>query len=127
MMREGIRYLAAAALALGVDFGTYVGLIRLASVHYLVAAPIGFGLGLAAIYFLSVRWVFAVRRLADPRVEFAIFALIGVAGLALNQAVIYAGVELLTLSPEAAKVLSALTVFCFNFGLRKLLLFTRHA
>ena len=126
-MREGLRYVAAAALALAVDFGTYVGLIRLASVHYLVAAPIGFMLGLVAIYVLSVRWVFAVRRLADARVEFAIFALIGVAGLGLNQAVIYAGVELLALSPELAKVLSAGTVFCFNFGLRKVLLFTRPA
>ena len=126
-MREGLRYLAAAALALGVDFGAYVGLIRLASVHYLVAAPIGFTLGVVAIYLLSVRWVFAVRRLADPRLEFAIFALIGVAGLGLNQAVIYAGVELASLSPELAKLLSAATVFCFNFGLRKLVLFTRPA
>jgi len=126
-MREGMRYLAASAFALGVDFGAYVGLIRLASVHYLVAAPTGFMLGLVAIYVLSVRWVFAVRRFADARAEFAIFALIGVAGLGLNQAVIYAGVELLSLSPELAKVPSAGAVFCFNFGLRKLLLFTRPA
>jgi putative flippase GtrA len=126
-MREGMRYAAAAAVALAVDFGTYVGLIRLASVHYLVAAPIGFTLGLVTIYVLSVRWVFTVRRFADARAEFAIFALIGVAGLGLNQAVIYAGVELLSFSPELAKILSAGTVFCFNFGLRKLLLFSRPA
>jgi putative flippase GtrA len=126
-MREGMRYLAASAFALGVDFGAYMGLIRLASVHYLVAAPTGFMLGLVAIYVLSVRWVFAVRRFADARAEFAVFALIGAAGLGLNQAVIYAGVELLSLSPELAKVLSAGAVFCFNFGLRKLLLFTRPA
>jgi len=127
VIREGLRYVAAAALALAVDFGTYVALIRLASVHYLVAAPIGFTLGLVIIYVLSVRWVFTVRRFADARAEFAIFALIGVAGLGLNQAVIYAGVELLSFSPELAKILSAGTVFCFNFGLRKLLLFTRTA
>ena len=127
MIRESARYTAAAALALGVDFGAYVGLMRFASVDYLVAAPIGFGLGLATIYLLSVRWVFRVRRFADRRMEFALFALIGVAGLALNQAVIYSAVQFLSLSPEAAKVLSAGIVFCFNFGLRKLLLFTRPA
>lgn len=123
---EGVRYLAASAIALGIDFGTYSGLIRLAQVHYLVAAPIGFGLGLAMIYFLSVRWVFGQRRLADARVEFALFTLIGLAGMALNQLVVYAGVDWLALSYEVAKLVSAATVFGFNFALRKILLFTRY-
>jgi putative flippase GtrA len=123
---EGARYFAASALALGIDFGVYVGLIRLADVHYLLAAPIGFALGLATIYVLSVRWVFAHRRFADGRLEFALFALIGIAGMALNQLVLYAAVELLSISYELAKLISAGMVFCFNFAFRKLLLFTRH-
>ena len=123
---ESVRYLAASAFALAVDFGVYSGLIRLASVDYLVAAPIGFGLGLAAIYVLSVRWVFRQRRLADARGEFALFALIGLAGLALNQLVVYAGVEKFALSYEQAKIVSAGIVFAFNFVTRKLLLFTRY-
>ena len=123
---EGARYLFAAALALAIDFAFYSGLIRLAGVHYLVAAPIGFTLGLVAIYVLSIRWVFRARRMKDARVEFALFALIGLAGMALNQAIIYAGVELLALSYEVAKLLSAGTVFFFNFIARKLLLFTRY-
>ena len=122
---EGSRYLAASAVALALDFTVYVGLIRLADVAYLVAAPIGFTFGLAAVYALSVRWVFRHRRLADARVEFLVFASIGLAGIALNQLVIYAGVERLSLSYEMAKLVSAAVVFCFNFGLRKLLLFTR--
>ena len=124
-VHEGARYLAASALALAVDFGSYVGLIRLAKLHYLVAAPVGFALGLATIYLLSIRWVFRQRRLADRRAEFALFALIGLAGMALNQLIIYAAVQLLAASPELAKILSAGMVFCFNFVSRKLLLFTR--
>ena len=123
---EGARYLAASALALAVDFGAYSGLIRLAGMDYLVAAPIGFSLGLATIYVLSVRWVFSHRRMKDARAEFAVFALLGLAGLAINQAVIFAGVEWFRLPPEAAKIVSAGMVFCFNFGSRKLLLFTRY-
>jgi putative flippase GtrA len=122
---EGVRYFAASALALAVDFGSYSGLIRLASVDYLVAAPIGFALGLAIIYLLSIRWVFRQRRLGDARAEFLLFALIGLAGMALNQGVVYAGVALFALSYEMAKIASAGTVFCFNFASRKLLLFTR--
>lgn len=123
---ESFRYVAASALALAVDFGIYSGLIRLGGVDYLVAAPIGFGLGLAVVYVLSVRWVFGHRRLANARAEFALFALIGLAGMALNQMVVYAGVEQFALSYEAAKVVSAGTVFTFNFVTRKLLLFTRY-
>jgi putative flippase GtrA len=122
---ETSRYVAAAAIALGVDLCTYSGLIRLAGVPYLVAAPVGFALGLAVIYALSIRWVFAHRRLADSRLEFAVFAGIGVAGMALNQLIIYAGVDGAQLNYEVAKLLSAAIVFCFNFALRKLALFTR--
>jgi putative flippase GtrA len=123
---ESFRYLAAAALALAVDMGVYIGLIRLAGVDYLVAAPIGFGLGLAVIYVLSVRWVFGHRRLANARAEFALFALVGLAGMALNQLVIYSGVERFAFSYEVAKIVSACAVFTFNFVTRKLLLFTRY-
>ncbi len=124
---EGARYFAASALALAVDFGVYSGLIRLAGVHYLAAAPVGFAVGLATIYVLSIRWVFRQRRLKDARAEFALFALIGLAGMGLNQAAVYGGVELMALSYELAKLVSAGLVFCFNFASRKLLLFTRYA
>jgi putative flippase GtrA len=121
---EGMRYLAVSALALAVDFGTYVSLIRLAGMHYLVAAPIGFVLGLAVSYTLSITWVFRKRRLADSRMEFTIFAVLGIAGVVLNQLIIYGGVEWAGLSYEVAKIASAGVVFFFNFVSRKLLLFT---
>jgi putative flippase GtrA len=126
LAHEGARYFGASALALAVDLGAYSGLIRLAGVHYLAAAPIGFSLGLAVVYTLSVRWVFRHRRLKDARAEFTLFALLGLAGLVLNEGIIYAGVEWLALGYEPAKLLSAGVVFCFNFGSRKLLLFTRY-
>jgi putative flippase GtrA len=125
--KEWLRYIAAGLIALGVDFGTYVSLIRLAGVNYLIAAPLGFAFGLASIYLLSVRWVFGYRRLADRRAEFAVFAGIGLGGMALNQGVIYAVVTLLPGAYEVAKLISAGVVFCFNFALRKLLLFTRNS
>jgi putative flippase GtrA len=124
--REGVRYFGAAAIALAADFGVYTALIRLASVNYLVAAPIGFSIGLAIVYALSVRWVFRQRRVASRRAEFLIFTLIGLAGMALNQAIIYVAVHLLPGAYEVAKAISAATVFWFNFGARKVLLFTRY-
>jgi putative flippase GtrA len=124
--KESIRYFGASALALGVDLATLSGLIYVAGMHYLVAAPLGFAAGLALVYVLSVRWVFDERRLADRRIEFAVFALIGLAGMGINELILYAGVDRFGLNPVQAKVPSAAMVFCFNFASRKLLLFTRY-
>jgi len=123
---ECVRYFAASALALGMDVATYSGLMFVAGVHYLLAAPLGFALGLVLIYLLSVRWVFVHRRLANPRIEFVVFTLIGFAGMGINELVLYAGVERFGLGPVQAKIPSAALVFCFNFATRKLLLFTRY-
>ena len=123
---ESARYFGASALALAVDFGTFIGLHRLAGLDYRIAAPIGFSLGLGVIYALSIRWVFSQRRLKDARAEFVLFAALGLAGLALNQAIITIGMEFLDLADWLSKIASAGIVFCFNFGSRKLLLFTRY-
>ena len=123
-LREGARYLGASAVALAADAGTYVALIRGAGVDYLVAAPASFMLGLLVIYFFSTRWVFSRLRLSDARVDFDVFATIGLIGLGLNQLVIYAGVAHFGLSAEAAKLASVSLVFGFNFVSRKVLLFT---
>ena len=126
LAKEGSRYFGASALALGIDLATYSSLIYIAGVHYLLAAPAGFALGLALIYVLSVRWVFAERRVADRRIEFTVFTLIGLAGMGINELVIYAGVDRFGLGPVPAKLVSAALVFSFNFATRKLLLFTRY-
>lgn len=125
MLKEALRYLVASAIALAVDAGTYIAMIRIGDVHYLVAGPIGFMLGLVTVYVLSVRWVFHQRRLAGRRSEFVIFTLIGIFGLLVNELVLYVCVERLSMSPELAKLTSAGIVFCCNFLGRKLLLFTR--
>lgn len=126
VVHEGAKYVAASAGALALDFGVYSGLIRLAGVHYLVAGAVGFLLGLGVVYVLSTRWVFAFRRVEDRGAEFAVFAAIGLAGLALNQVILYVAVEWFRLGYELAKAVAAGLGFCFNFGTRKLLLFTRH-
>lgn len=125
LLREGARYFGASGIALALDAGIYIGLIRLFGVHHLVAAPAGFAVGVIAIYLLSTRWVFTARRFRNPRLEFALFAGIGIAGMGINQLVIYATVDGMHLVPEAGKFISAGIVFTFNFVTRKLLLFTR--
>ena len=115
---ELLRYGAVSAAALAVDMA---GLLLAANfVHYLWAATAGFLLGAATSYLLSVRWAFRHRRLAAfPRTEFAAFAAIGVAGLGLNNMVIYAAVEHAGSGLLAAKAVAAAITFSFNFLMRK--------
>ncbi len=123
---EGARYFVAGGLAFALDFSVYVALIRLADVHYLLAAPFAFAAGIAVTYLLCIRWVFAERRLADARTELGLFVAIGLAGMAFNEAVLFAAVDRWGLAFEPAKLISAAVVFGFNFLARKFLLFTRY-
>ncbi len=120
---EFLRYGAASAIALFVDFATLVLLTEFAGIHYLASAAVGFSLGILVTYFLSVRWVFASRRLASVPAESAVFLLIGIAGLAINHVAMFGLTEAAHLPYAVSKVGSAGLVFTFNFIARKTVLF----
>ncbi|MBI3350727.1 MAG: GtrA family protein [Burkholderiales bacterium] len=124
-LREFLLYLAASAAALALDSSVFFVSLRL-GVNLALAACLGFSLGLMLIYILSTRHVFSQHSLADRRGEFALFALIGVAGLLLTEALLWLLVKQLGVAPLTAKFTSACGVFLFNFVLRKTLLFTAH-
>ena len=121
-LEELLRYFVVSGVALAADTG--VMLLAANFVHYLWAATLGFVLGAVTSYLLSVGWAFRHRRLAAfPRTEFAVFVAVGVAGLGLNNLVIYAAVEYAGLGLLAAKAVAAGMTFSFNFAVRKLGLF----
>lgn len=122
---ELARYFAAGLVALGVDFTLYVALTELAGWHYLVSASAAFCAGLATVYFFSIAWVFRERRIGRNSHEFALFALIGIAGLALTASVLYILTDFLGLDYRVSKIASAALVFLFNFGCRKFFLFRK--
>lgn len=122
-LRELLLYFAASAAALALDTAAFTVSLRL-GLQLPIAACLGFTLGLLLIYVLSTRHVFAEHRMADRRGEFALFALIGVAGLLLTEVLLWLLVRQLGVTPVAAKLTSACAVFVFNFALRKTLLFT---
>lgn len=123
LSREFLRYFAASVAALALDTAVFNMSLRL-GINLAVSACLGFSLGLMLIYTISTRHVFSQRRMADRRHEFALFALIGGAGLLLTEALLWLLVRQIGVAPLAAKLGSACGVFLFNFALRKSLLFT---
>jgi putative flippase GtrA len=126
-LEELFRYGAASAVAFAVDLGLLILLTERAGIHYLGSAAIGFSAGIAVAYVLSVRWVFTKRRLNSVLAESTVFVLVGIAGLAINQVVIYSLTEFAFVPYTASKIASAGIVFTFNFSVRKLALFTAPA
>jgi putative flippase GtrA len=127
LVLEFIRYALCSLLALGVDMGLLLLLHHVAGLHYLLAAAVGFMAGLFVAYALSVRFAFSQRRVADARSEFILFASVGLLGLALTQILLHAFVDGTGMAVAPAKIVTAGFVFLFNFGARKVLLFTQVA
>ncbi len=124
LLRQFLRYGAAGALAFGIDLATLYLLLDYARLHYLLAAAAAYALGIAFNYLLAIRWVFDFRRLAHWTHEFALYALVGVLGLGLNLLVIGLLVDQAGMPVLAAKLAAGALIVLFNFGARKLLLFT---
>ena len=121
-LQQFVRYLFVGGGAFLVDFGTMALLHHGVGLHYLTAAGCGFLLGLLVNYTISIVWVFTQRR-QDPKLEFVVFATVGLVGLGLNQGIIWLLTEHVLAIPLLSKVVAAGTVLCWNFSARKILLF----
>ena len=127
MLVQFMRYGVIGGLAFVVDFTALLGLTELAHFHYLVAATVGFLLGLLVNYELATRWVFDYRRISSRRVEFLLFGVVGLVGLVLNNLGLYIMAGVFGLDYRIAKLITAALVLVFNFSVRRVLLFTPEA
>jgi putative flippase GtrA len=119
-----IRYVFVGGAAFAVDYLALYLLAHFAGLHYLLAASLSYLLGMVVNYMISVRWVFDFRRIRQWEREFAIFFMIGIAGLILNGLAITVLVEAAGAPYMAAKLVAAAAILFFNFGARKVLLFS---
>lgn len=92
------------------------------AVNYLASAAVAFLAGSTCNYFLSTIWVFENGKYS-PAKEFTAFLLISVAGLALNQLIMWFGVDGLGVDYRVTKGFSILLVALWNFFGKKKLVF----
>src|SRR5574337_1302070 len=120
---EFFRYFLVGGFAFICDTLTLFSLTHFLKVNYLVSAPIGFLAGTVVNYVLSRAWVFQRRTLKSTSAELAIFTLIGVVGLGLNELILWFFQSKLGIYYLFAKGVSGVTVLIWNFGARKVALF----
>lgn len=126
-LSEIVAYALVSVIALCTDFAILYLLVEAAGLHYLLASTCSFMAGAVVAYLLSTRHVFRYRRLDDRRVEFMIFAGIGLVGLAVNGMTMYALVSLLGMQYLIAKCVAAVLTFGANFLMRRWALFSQRS
>jgi len=124
-LKEAVGYAAASGCALVFDVTILWSLVHFFSWNYLVAATISFFSGTVVAYALSINLVFEQRRVKDRCAEFATFAAIGTASLAINAGVIFLAVRYLGLYFLVAKCVAAGFTFVCNFVTRRQFLFVQ--
>jgi putative flippase GtrA len=117
------RYTFVGGVAFLFDFCSLYILTEYFNIYYLVSAAIAFMLGLTINYLLSISWVFEKRSLKSKHLEFAVFALIGIIGLALNEFFIWFFTEIAGTYYLYSKLISTALVYSWNFFVRKYTLF----
>jgi putative flippase GtrA len=110
---------------MAIDVALLVTLVEAFRWHYLAAASVSFAAGALVAYALVTRFVFSYRRIKDTRIEFAVFAGVGLVGLVVNGTTMHLVVERLELGYLAGKGVAASLTFMVNFVARRGLLFTR--
>lgn len=119
-----LRYLVVGGVSFAVDAAMLALSTRVLGLHYLAGNALGFLAGVSVNYQLSIRWVFAVRPVEDRTREIFLFFVIGAAGFLLSELLMALFVGKLHEPLVMAKTATAAIVLAWNFGLRKLLLFT---
>jgi putative flippase GtrA len=117
------RYGVVSVVSLGVDFGGLWVLTEAAGLHYLLSAIVSYGAGMLVNYGLSVLWVFPTRKLKSRAVELGAFVAIGLAGMGINEALLWLLTDVLRVHYLASRAVSAVVGFVWKFVARKVALF----
>ena len=126
LLGQFLRYLVTGGLAFVVDFGLFALCLYIWEWHYLLANLVGLVAGLVLNHTMSIVWVFtACERTLEKRkvMEFTLFALVGIAGVGINQLLMFLMVGVFDWNEMLSKMIAAVLVLMWNFGARKLMLF----
>lgn len=121
--QQFVRYIIVGGVAFLFDFVILYLLTEYANLHYLLSAMFAFIVGLTINYLLSINWVFNIRRVKEKKLEFVIFATIGIVGLGLNEFFMWLITQYLLFHYLLSKVLTTAVIFFWNFYARKIVLF----
>ena len=117
------RYFFVGGVAAVVDIGLFMLFAGYFGLPYLRVAVASFVVATLVNYLLSVRLVFVSGQRFSRRWEIVLVYAVSGVGLAINQAMLYLGVDVLRASLLLAKLAATGTVFFWNYIARRVFVF----
>ena len=109
-------------LAFGVDYGLLALFTEVLGIPYLASATASYVIATVFNYLASMRYVFTHREDMGRVKEFTLFFIGALIGLGINDACMWAGVELLGVHYLVTKLFATVVVSIWNFVTRKVFL-----
>lgn len=122
LARQFMKFGVVGTIAFFIDYGLLALLTEVGGINYLASATISFTASVIFNYVASMRYVFTHKEDLSRRREFAIFVVLSVIGLLINNAIMWAGVELCGVHYLVVKIFATAVVMVWNFVTRKIFL-----
>lgn len=122
LLEQIAKFSAVGLAAFLIDYGVLMLLSQALGVDAIISAGISFVVSVVFNYVASMRFVFAHREDLSRGRELAIFVVLSVVGLIINEGIMWVGVRLLGSSPLAVtttKVVATAVVMVWNFMSRR--------
>lgn len=122
LVAQFMKFGVVGAVAFVIDYGLLALLTEAFGLNYLVSATVSFIASVVFNYAASMRYVFTHKEGMSRRREFVIFVILSVVGLGINNACMWAGVELFGIHYLLTKIAATAIVMVWNFVTRKIFL-----
>jgi len=122
ILTQGLRYGVAAFGGFAADYCTLLMLKEWFGLHYLIAVPIAFVVGLAVNYLIGIWFVFR-RGSLQIHHELALFLLISLLALAVTEGSMYLFTGILGIDYRYSRIISGVLTYLFNFFTRRSILY----
>ena len=122
LLRQIIRFAFVGGSAFVIDYGIMIFLTEAFGIDYLISSAVSFTVSVIYNYILSVKWVFDVSGDRSKTQDFAVFIVLSIIGLGINQVIMWVAVDLLGIFYMISKIGATGVVMVYNFITRKLFL-----
>ena len=93
LIKQIMKFGVVGGSAFVIDYGIMIFLTEVFHINYLISSGISFAVSVIFNYVMSVKWVFEVEENRDKKQEFALFVVLSIIGLGINQLIMWLAVE----------------------------------